>query len=143
MESEHGPRGGDEINTIVAGNNYGWPVITYGMNYNGTPITSLTEKEGMEQPKHYWVPSIATSGIHFYRGDMFPKWKNQLLVASLAKQELHLLSVDSTTNTITDDIILFEGLGKIRDVVTAPDGSILCTVKGKLVKLTRDGSSEK
>ena len=74
-ESEHGPRGGDEINLVEKGKNYGWPEITYGMNYNGTPITDETHREGMEQPKLFWVPSIAVAGIDFYEGDAFPAGK--------------------------------------------------------------------
>ncbi|MBL4574612.1 MAG: PQQ-dependent sugar dehydrogenase [Opitutaceae bacterium] len=86
-ESEHGPRGGDEINKIQRGVNYGWPVITYGMNYNGTPITDITEKEGMARPVHYWTPSIAVCGIDFYEGDRFPGWKYDLFATGLASEE--------------------------------------------------------
>ena len=82
-DTEHGPRGGDEMNLVRPGRNYGWPVITYGMNYNGTPITALTAKEGMEQPVVHWTPSIAVCGIDFYAGDRFPRWKNNLLVTAL------------------------------------------------------------
>ena len=81
-EVEHGPRGGDELNIIRPGRNYGWPVITYGMNYNGTPWgDAITAKEGMEQPLTYWTPSLAVSSLAFYRGDKFPQWKGQILLA--------------------------------------------------------------
>jgi Glucose/sorbosone dehydrogenases len=120
--TEHGPRGGDETNIIEPGKNYGWPVITYGMNYDGTPITAETAREGMEQPKHYWVPSIAVCGIDFYTGDKFSKWTNNLIVGSLAKQELHrLVIVDSK---VVKDEILMKNQGRIRDVANGPDGYI-------------------
>ena len=119
-DAEHGPRGGDELNVVSKGLNYGWPVITYGMNYDGTPITKETHKEGMEQPKHYWVPSIAASDIEFYTGEHFPSWRNQLLVGSLAKQELRLVRI-AADKVIGDELVL-QGHGRIRDVATGPDG---------------------
>lgn len=118
--AEHGPRGGDEINLVRKGANYGWPVITYGMNYNGTPITAVTHKEGMEQPQHYWVPSIAVSAINFYTGEHFPKWRNHLLVGSLAKEQLRLLRIDG--DRVVADELVFQGRGRIRDVANGPDG---------------------
>lgn len=93
-ESEHGPQGGDEIYILKAGYNYGWPVISYGINYNGTPFTDLTEKEGMEQPVHYWNPSIALCGMDFISGDFYSKWKGDLIVSSLKFQYLHRLKMD-------------------------------------------------
>lgn len=120
--TEHGPRGGDETNLIERGLNYGWPTITYGMNYNGTPITSLTEKEGMEQPKHYWNPSIAVCGIGFYTGEKFPEWNGNLLVSGMASQELHRLVIEDEQVVKTE--IILKGQGRIRDVVTGPDGNI-------------------
>jgi glucose/arabinose dehydrogenase/cytochrome c553 len=121
-ESEHGPRGGDEINIIEKGKNYGWPLITYGMNYNGTPITDETHREGLEQPQWYWTPSIAVAGIDFYEGDAFPDWKGKLLVSGMASQELHLLTVEDGKVTV-DDIIV-KGRGRVRDVASGPDGYI-------------------
>jgi glucose/arabinose dehydrogenase len=118
--AEHGPRGGDELNVVSKGLNYGWPVITYGMNYDGTPITKETHKDGMEQPKHYWVPSIAASDIEFYTGEHFPSWRNQLLVGSLAKQQLRLVRI-AADKVIGDELVL-QGHGRIRDVATGPDG---------------------
>lgn len=119
-EVEHGPRGGDETNLLRPGLNYGWPVITYGMNYNGSPITDLTAKQGMEQPKHYWVPSIAICGIDFYTGDKFPQWKNNLFVSGMASEELHRLTIEG--EQVVADEIVFKGQGRIRDVYSAPDG---------------------
>ena len=121
-ETEHGPRGGDETNLIKKGKNYGWPVITYGMNYNGQPISSQTHKDGMEQPEHYWVPSIAVCGIDFYEGDVFPKWKYNLIVGGLASEELHRLVIED--NKVVKDEILMKNQGRIRDVANGPDGHI-------------------
>lgn len=119
-EAEHGPRGGDEINLIKKGINYGWPVITYGMNYNGTPITDKTHAPGMEQPMLYWVPSIAVCGIDFYDGDKFPGWKNNLFAGGLASRELHRLVIED--DKIVKDEIVLKGLGKVRDIASGPDG---------------------
>src|SRR5581483_8691213 len=120
--SEHGPRGGDEINRIARGKNYGWPVITYGMNDDGTPITELTAKEGMEQPVVYWTPSIAPSGIAFYTGDKFPKWRNQLFVAALAGKQLRRLEV--VDNQVTHQEIVFRDFARVRTVINGPDGTL-------------------
>jgi aldose sugar dehydrogenase len=119
-ETEHGPRGGDELNHIKRGHNYGWPLITHGMNYNGTPVSPHTEREGLDQPVVYWTPSIAVSPIHFYTGDRFPKWKNNLFVGSLAQQKLLRMTVDG--DRVTHQELVFKGLGRIRDVKTGPDG---------------------
>jgi len=121
-ESEHGPRGGDEINRIHAGRNYGWPVITYGMNYNGSPMTDRVSWPGMEQPKNYYVPSIAICGIDFYEGNAFPKWKNNLFVCGMASQELHRLVIEN--GKVVDQEIVMKNQGRIRDVASGPDGSI-------------------
>jgi aldose sugar dehydrogenase len=120
--AEHGPRGGDELNVIRPGRNYGWPVITYGMNYDGTPMTDRTAQDGMEQPIVHWTPSIAVSSIDFYTGDAFPKWRGHLLVGSLAAQELRRLEIDDMT--VTRQEILFKGVGRVRDVVVGPDGFV-------------------
>jgi glucose/arabinose dehydrogenase len=137
-EAEHGPRGGDEVNLIERGVNYGWPVITYGKNYSGTTITDLTAKPGMAQPKHYWVPSIAPAGMAYYGGEMFAQWKGKLLVGGLAIQELQLLTIEQDQVTKQDTIL--SNHGRIRDISVAPDGSILLIVtsdgKGHIMKLT-------
>ncbi len=133
-DAEHGPRGGDEINLIRPGRNYGWPIITYGMDYDGTPITDITAKEGMEQPIKYWVPSIAPCGANFYTGDLFPQWKNHLFVASLAAQELHRLEIKD--DKVLADEVLFKNLGRIRHVITGPDGALYVLLPQRIVRLT-------
>lgn len=121
-ETEHGPRGGDELNLIQPGLNYGWPVVTYGMNYNGTPMVAETEKEGIEKPLTYWVPSIAACGLDFYNGDKFPQWKNDLLAGALAQQEVRRIRVKDR-RVVSQEIIL-KDIGRVRDVTGAPDGLI-------------------
>lgn len=121
---EHGPQGGDEVNIIRAGANYGWPVITYGVNYGiGTKIGEGTAKPGMEQPIHYWVPSIAPSGMAFYTGDRFPRWKGNLFVGALRDQMLVRLQLDGE-KVVKEERLLKNALGRIRDVRTGPDGLI-------------------
>lgn len=119
---EHGPRGGDELNRIMAGRNYGWPVITYGINYDGTIITENRVEEGMEQPILYWRPSIAVSGLDFYDGDAFPYWRNHLLVGALRDQEVRLLSL-SDSRVQHQEVILTDA-GRVREAITGPDGAI-------------------
>ncbi len=121
-ETEHGPRGGDELNLIKAGINYGWPVITYGLNYSGSPITDMVQKEGMEQPNLYWKPSIAVCGLDFYSGDEFPKWNNHLMVGALKYEEVQLLNITSNRVIHTETIV--KNLGRVRDVAAGPDGTI-------------------
>jgi glucose/arabinose dehydrogenase len=121
---EHGPQGGDEINIMRAGRNYGWPVITYGANYGtGTKIGEGTHKAGMEQPIYYWVPSIAPSGMAFYEGDKFPNWRGNLFVGSLKDEMLVRLELDG--EKVTKEERLIKGtIGRIRDVRIGPDGLI-------------------
>ena len=121
-ETEHGPRGGDELNRIQAGRNYGWPVITYGMNYNGTPITGDTARPGLEQPVTHWTPSIAVCGIDFYEGDAFPGWTGNLLVTALAQQHLRRVVIED--GVVTHQEILLQDFGRCRDVATGPDGLV-------------------
>jgi glucose/arabinose dehydrogenase len=121
-ESEHGPRGGDELNILRAGHNYGWPLITYGINYDGTPITDHLARVGMEQPVTCFVPSIAASPIIFYTGDRFPQWKNNLLLGSLQAQELLRLVVED--KKVTHQEVLFKGIGRVRDLAMGPDGEL-------------------
>lgn len=134
-ETEHGPRGGDELNLIRPGRNYGWPVITFGMNYDGSPITGETAREGMEQPVGYWVPSIAVCGIDFYEGRLFPKWTGNLFVTALAQQELRRLVIDGE-KLVSQEVIL-KDIGRLRDVQCAPDGSIYVAVNdpGVIIRL--------
>ncbi len=134
-DAEHGPRGGDELNLVLKGRNYGWPVITYGMNYNGTPITGLTHKEGMEQPVVHWTPSIAVCAIAFYNGDKFPRWKNNLFVTALAREELRRLVIEG--GKVTSQEVIFKGIGRVRDVAVGPDGFIYVVLNkpDKVVRL--------
>ena len=119
---EHGPQGGDEVNVIRAGVNYGWPVITYGVQYViGTRIGEGTHKEGMAQPLHKWVPSIAPSGMAFYTGERFPQWKGSLFVGALRDQMLVRLELDGE-KVVKEERRLRGVLGRIRDVRAGPDG---------------------
>ncbi|MCP9236295.1 PQQ-dependent sugar dehydrogenase [Lewinella sp. JB7] len=127
-ENEHGPRGGDEVNVIEAGKNYGWPVITYGINYDGSQITQEVAKSGMEQPLHYWVPSIAPSGMAFVTGDRYPGWEGDLLVGSLKFSYLKLVHLDGKNVTGEQDLI--KNIGRVRDVRMGPDGYIYASIEG-------------
>ena len=121
---EHGPQGGDEINVIRSGRNYGWPVITYGVNYGiGTRIGEGTHKAGMEQPLHKWVPSIAPSGMAFYDGDRFPNWRGNLLVGALRDEMLVRLELDGEKVT-KEERLIRDAIGRIRDVRVGPDGYV-------------------
>jgi glucose/arabinose dehydrogenase len=118
---EHGPRGGDELNILQAGANYGWPIATYGKNYSGTTITDQQQAPDITGPIHYWDPSIAPSGLAFYTGDAFPKWQGNLFVGALKFQLLVRLELDG--EKVIHEERLFEGLlGRIRDVRQGPDG---------------------
>lgn len=119
---EHGPQGGDEVNVVRAGVNYGWPVITYGVEYGiGTKIGEGTAKPGMAQPVHYWVPSIAPSGMAFYDGNRFPRWKGDLFIGALGDQMLVRLRLDGE-KVVREERLLRGVLGRIRDVRASPDG---------------------
>jgi glucose/arabinose dehydrogenase len=120
--TEHGPRGGDELNVLSRGANFGWPVITYGINYDGTKITDETAREGMEQPLKHWTPSIAVCGLDFVRGRQFEKWENRLLVGGLVMEELRLVKLDD--QRVVDDQLILKGAGRVRDVRCGPDGLI-------------------
>lgn len=133
---EHGPKGGDEINIIKAGKNYGWPVISYGVNYSGTTFTDLTKKEGMEQPLHYWDPSIAPSGMAFIDSDKYGDWDGRLLVGSLKFQYLDLCTIKD--NKVIKEERLLDGLGRVRCVEQGPDGYIYVGIENLgIVKLLR------
>jgi aldose sugar dehydrogenase len=122
-EHEHGPKGGDEINIPLAGRNYGWPVIGYGIDYSGAKIHASTHKEGMEQPIKYWVPSIAPSGMAFYTGDLFPAWRGNLFVGALAAALLVRLELDGD-KVVTEERLLQQLRERIRDVREGPDGAL-------------------
>ncbi len=126
---EHGPRGGDELNRIQEGVNYGWPVITYGINYSGTKITDITEKEGMEQPVYYWVPSIAPCGMTFVTSDLYPQWQTSVLIGSLKFNYIHRCELEG--NKVVKHEKVADGLGRIRTVREGPDGYLYASVEGK------------
>ncbi len=141
-ETEHGPQGGDEINIPLAGRNYGWPIITYGENYGGGPIgDGITAKAGMEQPLHYWVPSIATSGMAFLTSDRYgPAWKGNLFVGSLKFAYLDRIELKDG-KVAAEHKLLTEGNARIRDVKLGPDGLLYVLTdesNGKLVRLLPD-----
>lgn len=140
--TEHGPRGGDELNLIRPGRNYGWPLATHGMNYDGTPVSAFTEMEGLESPVRHWTPSIAASPIHFYRGDAFPGWKGSLFLGSLARQQLFRFEVEGARIVFQE--LVFEGLGRIRDIATGPEGFLYLSLEvpggpGYLIRLVPAG----
>lgn len=132
---EHGPRGGDELNLLKAGRNYGWPVISYGINYDGTVLTPYTKRPGMEQPVRYWRPSIAVSGLGFYSGDIFQAWDNKLLVSALAYEEVRLLDV--VDGRVIHEEIILKDTGRVREAVSGPDGAIYVVLNepGQVLRL--------
>jgi len=139
-ETEHGPRGGDELNLIQRGQNYGWPKASYGMNYNGTPMTPYTTLPGMIDPVIYWTPSIATCGLDVYEGDKFPKWKDHLFAGGLAKEEVHRLVVKD--GKVTHREVIFKNHGRVRDICMGPDGLVYILLnsrpketEGRIVRL--------
>lgn len=137
---EHGARGGDEVNQPQAGRNYGWPVISYGVNYSGSKIGVGTAAEGYEQPLYHWDPSIAPSGLASYQGNMFPEWKGDLLVGSLKFELLVRLDRDRTGKIVGEERILEGEFGRIRDVNVAPDGAVWLLTdesNGSIIRLTR------
>lgn len=138
---EHGARGGDEVNRPQPGLNYGWPMVSYGRHYSGAEIGVGTTAEGYEQPVHYWDPSIAPGGMAVYRGEMFPEWDGDLLVAALKFQMLVRLDLDEETGEVLSEERMLKGTyGRIRDVRVAPDGAVLMVTdedNGSILRLTR------
>jgi glucose/arabinose dehydrogenase len=135
-ESEFGPLGGDEINILLPGHNYGWPVITYGKNYDGSIISDQTAHEGMDQPVVHWNPSISPSGITIYTGDHFPKWRNNLFVSALSGAQLRRVVFRGDTPVHEERLLSHLG-HRIRDVRQSPDGFlyVLIDEPGTLLKL--------
>jgi len=127
--NEHGPQGGDEINEIVKGKNFGWPVITYGINYSGTTITDKTKAPNMEQPFYYWVPSIAPSGMTFSTSGIYPEWQDNLFVGSLKFEYLERLVIEGGEVTKREKIL--DKVGRVRNVKEGPDGYLYIGVEGK------------
>lgn len=125
---EHGPRGGDEINVIKPGANYGWPILSYGINYSGTEFAEGTEREGFESPAWYWDPSIAPSGMAFVTSDKYPDWKGHLLVGALRGQKLVLCEIDG--DRVVSVKTVLEDVGRVRDVRQAPDGYVYVAIDG-------------
>ncbi|KAA3630071.1 MAG: PQQ-dependent sugar dehydrogenase [Proteobacteria bacterium] len=133
---EHGPRGGDEVNILRPGANYGWPAITYGIDYSGFKISDLTEAPGMEQPVVYWDPSIAPSGMAFYSGTQFPQWQGDLFVGALAKRHLRRLELQGD-KVVAQEVLLGELRERIRDVRSGPDGFLYLLTDSSNGKLWR------
>lgn len=137
-ETEHGPRGGDELNIIAARKNYGWPVVTYGMDYSGAYVSPYAQRPGLEQPVIYWTPSIAPSGLAMYRGDKFPAWRGDLFVGALALKHLRRVHLDEHGDVVSQEELLNDLHRRIRDVRAAPDGYLyVCTdeANGRVLRL--------
>jgi len=131
---EHGPKGGDELNVVRKGNNYGWPVISYGVNYSGTSFTDITEKEGMEQPVKYWVPSIAPCGMAFVTSELYGDWKGSVLMGSLKFDYIHRIILNGDEMVREEKVM--EDIGRVRTIRQGPDGFIYVSLEGKgIVKL--------
>jgi aldose sugar dehydrogenase len=140
---EHGARGGDEVNVPQSGKNYGWPIITYGRDYDLSKIGEGTEKAGLEQPVYYWDPSIAPSAVAFYEGDLFPEWKGNLFVSALAGTALHRLVLDGET-VVGEEVLLKEFGERLRTVRSGPDGALWLLTddpKGELLRLVPAATS--
>jgi glucose/arabinose dehydrogenase len=136
---EHGPRGGDELNVARAGRNYGWPVITYGREYSGPAIGEGTEKPGLEQPLHYWVPSIGPSGLAFYTADAIPGWRGSVLVGALAAQQLARLEIGPDGKVRAEERIAIGE--RVRDVRQGPEGAVYLLVdSGRVLRLEVAGA---
>jgi glucose/arabinose dehydrogenase len=132
-EVEHGPKGGDELNKVEKGKNYGWPVITYGIDYSGEPISDITEKEGMEQPIWYWKPSIGTCGMTLVTSDKYPSWKGNALVGGLALT--HIARVELKDGKYVSYEKVLDGIGRVRAIEQGPDGFIYAAIQGMIVKI--------
>jgi glucose/arabinose dehydrogenase len=118
--SEHGPKGGDELNLILRGRNYGWPLVTHGINYDGSAVSAHSELPGFESPRAHWNPSPGLSNLAMYHGRAFPRWRGQLLVSALAQQQLKLIRLEN--QRVAGEVLLLDGAGRIRDVILGPDG---------------------
>lgn len=135
---EHGPRGGDEVNIIRPGANYGWPAITYGVDYSGAVISPFSARDGMEQPQVVWVPSIAPSGMALYRGNLFPQWRGDLIVSALAGMQARRIDLEGT-RVVGQDKLFADLNARIRQVAEAPDGSLWLLIDsptGRILRVT-------
>ena len=124
---EHGPKGGDELNLIQKSENYGWPVVSYGINYNGTKFTDETDRPEFPSPVHYWVPSIAPCGMDFVQSDIYPEWNGHLLIGSLRFEQVNLVRLNNDQSL--GDEVLMKGLGRVRDIKQSPDGYLYVSVE--------------
>jgi glucose/arabinose dehydrogenase len=138
--TEHGPMGGDELNILKKGANYGWPVITYGIDYSGKMVSNETERSGMEQPVVLWTPSIAVCPAEFVTGGIFSKWKNNLLVGALAFEEIRRLTIEG--DKVLDQEIILKGVGRVRDLKIGPDGAlyVLLNNPDKILRITPESN---
>lgn len=125
--NEHGPRGGDELNMIVRGGNYGWPLLSYGVHYSGEVFTTETSRDDMESPRFAWIPSIGISGLMIYTGDQFPWWHGNVFVGGLVGEQLVRVTLDSRKSVISTEKLLEGVLGRIREIRGGPDGFIYLT----------------
>lgn len=133
---EHGPKGGDEVNLIAAGANYGWPAVTYGENYSGAYVSPLKQAPGIQEPEHWWTPSIAPSGLVYYSGDMFPEWKGNLLVGALVDQEIRMLTLED--GKVSSESTLLAEIGeRVRDIRQGPNGELYVITDGEQGKVIR------
>ena len=133
---EHGPRGGDELNVVARGANYGWPLITYGIHYDGRIITDEVARPGLESPVYYWRPSLGIGGLDFYRGDLFPKWRGKAMATGLNFREVQLL--DIAGERVLHAEVIGKGIGRVREAVSGPDGAIYVVLNrpDAIVRLT-------
>lgn len=136
-EAEFGPRGGDEVNIIKAGKNYGWPTITYGIEYSGATIGGgITQKDGMEQPVYYWDPVVSPSGIAFYTGDAIPEWKNNLFLGALSGKHIVRLVIDANNKVVAEERLMADKNQRVRDIANHPNGSLYAvTDEGNLYRI--------
>lgn len=135
-DTEHGPMGGDEINAIQAGRNYGWPTISYGRHYNGKILTELERQDGMEQPTFFYRPSLGVCGLDIYRGDLFPKWQGHLLVGALKYESVDVVTVAEDRVLHSETVV--KNLGRVRDVAVGPEGAVYVVLNGpgRVIRLT-------
>ena len=127
---EHGPKGGDELNIIIPGLNYGWPAITYGIDYNGSIISPFKKKDGMEQPIKYWTPSIALSDMTFYYGDKFPEWYGNLFISALSSKDVRRLNIKNN-KVISEETMFKEVKSRIRSIKSSKNGNLIILTDGR------------
>ena len=142
-QTEHGPRGGDELNIITSGSDYGWPIVSYGINYDGTILTPHTHAEGTKQPVYYWRPSTGVSGLAFYDSNAFPLWRGKLLVTGLATRDLRLLTIEGTR--VQHEEVIYQTGGRPYEPVVGPDGAIYVVMDdpGRVIRLTMEREQRK